>query len=123
MRSVLVLVGLLLGGCASVPSDRIEPAVESTAGTAAPPEAAAQASPGHRLPDEPGPSETTGTYGDAAPAEDVAGAPDPTPPPTTTTVPEIDVDLSGLDEVLDGLDALLSDLDTAMSHEEGEFTP
>ncbi len=123
MRSVLVLVGLLLGGCASVPSDRIEPAVESAASTAALREVTAQVSPGHRLSDEPDRSETTGTYGDPAPAESVAGAPDPTPPSTTTTVPEIDVDLSGLDEVLDGLDALLGDLDTAVSQQEGEFTP
>jgi hypothetical protein len=123
MRSVLVVIGLLLAGCASGPSDRVEPAVESSASTAASRPVAAQVSPDHRPSDEPGFSESTGAFGVASPPEAVTGTPDPTPMSTTTTLPEIDVDLSGLDEVLEGLDVLLGDLDMAMSKAEGEFTP
>ncbi len=120
MRSMLVVIGFLLAGCAAVPSDRLEPAAGSTANTGAVQPAAPV---DHRPSDESARPETTVSHGDAVPAATVAGTPEPPPLSMTTTVPEIDVDLSGLDEVLEGLDVLLGDLDMAMSHTEGEFTP
>ena len=42
---------------------------------------------------------------------------------TTTTAPEVDLDLSELDDLIIELDGLLGPLGSAMNQIEGEFTP
>ena len=79
------------------------------------------------------PAETTGTTIDvgtsetmetaAALAEETATAVEPAAVSTTTTAPEVDLDLSELDDLIIELDGLLGPLGSAMNQIEGEFTP
>ena len=58
-----------------------------------------------------------------ASAEETATAIEPAAVSTTTTAPEVDLDLSELDDLITELDGLLGPLGSAMNQIEGEFTP
>ena len=74
------------------------------------------------------PTTTTSTPPDATQVTEEAPTPSAPTSTTTTTAPvlteeDIDVDVSGIDDMLDDLDRLLGDLDASFNQNEGDVTP